>query len=132
MDSSPPGSSVHGISQARILEWVAISFSGGSSQPNTSPALAGGLFTREDQHTVWGLRILRSRHWQIWCPVRPCLVSSRRPPLEPSPLQPVPAAADHQMVKGTRVPSLSPAPPPLGMTDSGGKLVGPRPEQPQL
>ena len=29
---SPPGSSVHGISQARILEWVAISFSRGSSQ----------------------------------------------------------------------------------------------------
>jgi len=27
---SPPGSSVHGILQARILEWVAISFSRGS------------------------------------------------------------------------------------------------------
>ena len=32
MDYSPPGSSVHGISQARILEWVIISFSRGSSQ----------------------------------------------------------------------------------------------------
>ena len=32
MDGSPPGSSVHGILQARILEWVAISFSRGSSQ----------------------------------------------------------------------------------------------------
>ena len=31
--SSPLGSSVHGILQARILEWVAISFSKGSSQP---------------------------------------------------------------------------------------------------
>ena len=31
MDCSPPGSSVHGISQARILEWVAISYSRGSS-----------------------------------------------------------------------------------------------------
>ena len=30
MDNSQPGSSVHGISQARILEWVAISFSKGS------------------------------------------------------------------------------------------------------
>ena len=29
MECSPPGSSVHGISQARVLEWVAISFSGG-------------------------------------------------------------------------------------------------------
>ena len=33
MDFSPPGSSVHGISQERILEWVAISFSRGSSWP---------------------------------------------------------------------------------------------------
>ena len=32
VDHSPPGSSVHGISKARILEWVAISFSRGSSQ----------------------------------------------------------------------------------------------------
>ena len=31
MDWSPPGSSVYGISQARIVEWVAISFSRGSS-----------------------------------------------------------------------------------------------------
>ena len=30
---SPPGSSVHGIFQARILEWVAIPFSRGSSPP---------------------------------------------------------------------------------------------------
>ena len=29
MDSSPPGSSVHGVSQGRILEWVTISSSGG-------------------------------------------------------------------------------------------------------
>ena len=32
MDCNPPGSSVHGISQVRILEWVAISFSRGSLQ----------------------------------------------------------------------------------------------------
>ena len=32
MDCSPPDSSVHGILQARILEWVAIPFSRGSSQ----------------------------------------------------------------------------------------------------
>ena len=34
VDCSPPGPSVHGISQARILEWVAISFFTGSSQSN--------------------------------------------------------------------------------------------------
>ena len=33
MDCSIPGSSVHGIFQARVLEWVAISFSRGSSRP---------------------------------------------------------------------------------------------------
>ena len=33
MDCSPPSSSVHGILQARILEWFAISFSRGSSRP---------------------------------------------------------------------------------------------------
>ena len=33
MDGRPPGSSVHRILQARILEWVAISFSRGSSRP---------------------------------------------------------------------------------------------------
>ena len=34
MDCSPPGSSVHGILQARILDWLAISFSRGSSRPS--------------------------------------------------------------------------------------------------
>ena len=33
MDCSPPGSSVHGILQARVLEWGAVSSSRGSSQP---------------------------------------------------------------------------------------------------
>ena len=33
MDCSPPGSSVHGIFQASTLEWVAISYSRGNSQP---------------------------------------------------------------------------------------------------
>ena len=35
MDSNPPGPSVHGIYQARILQWVAIPFSMGSSDPGT-------------------------------------------------------------------------------------------------
>ena len=53
VDCSLPGSSVHGISQARILEWIAISSSKGSSQTWTEPAspvmatLAGGFFTIE-------------------------------------------------------------------------------------
>ena len=46
MDCSPPGSSVHGISQARVLEWVAISFSRGFYQTCIS-CLAGRFFTTE-------------------------------------------------------------------------------------
>ena len=45
-DCGPPGSSVHGILQARILKWVAFPFSRGSSQPRIdarSPALQGDL-----------------------------------------------------------------------------------------
>ena len=47
MDCSPPGSSVHGILQARILEWVAMPPPGGLPNPGIepmslmSPALAG-------------------------------------------------------------------------------------------
>ena len=44
----PPCSSVHGIFQARMLEWVGISFSRGSPDSEIkpmSPALAGGFFT---------------------------------------------------------------------------------------
>ena len=50
LDCNLPGSSVHGISQARILEWVAISFSRRSSQPRDRThisCLAGGFFTTE-------------------------------------------------------------------------------------
>ena len=53
MDCSPPGSSVHGILQARILEWVAIPplgdlpNSGMEPKSLTSPALAGRFFTTE-------------------------------------------------------------------------------------
>ena len=48
MDYSPLGSSVHTILQARILEWVAIPFSGGSSQPRDRTrvsCIAGRFFT---------------------------------------------------------------------------------------
>ena len=41
VDCSPPGPSVHGILQARILEWVAISFSRGSSWPRDRTQISG-------------------------------------------------------------------------------------------
>ena len=50
MDRIPPGSSVHGILQARMLEWVAIPFSRGSSRPMDQTQVsctAGRFFTSE-------------------------------------------------------------------------------------
>ena len=50
MDCSPPGSSVRGILQARILEWVAMPFSRGSSLPRDwtqGVCIAGRLFITE-------------------------------------------------------------------------------------
>ena len=57
MDCSPPGSSAHGVLQARILEWVTIPFSRGSSQPRDetrSPALAGRFFIPEPPEAPCG------------------------------------------------------------------------------
>ena len=48
MDCSPPGSTVHGVLQARILEWIAFPFSRGSSQPRDRTQvsrIADGFFT---------------------------------------------------------------------------------------
>ena len=53
MNCSLPGSSIHGILQARIIEWVAISFSRGSSRPRDQThifcisCLADRFFTTE-------------------------------------------------------------------------------------
>ena len=62
LDSSPPGSSVHGILQARILEWVAMTVSRGSSRPGIesaslmSPAFGRWVlyhFTSATWHAMW-------------------------------------------------------------------------------
>ena len=53
MDSGPPGSSVHGILQARIVEWIALPFSSGSSLPRDRTRvsyIAGRFFT------IWATR----------------------------------------------------------------------------
>ena len=56
---APPGSSVHGISQAGALEWVAIPFPSGCSRPRDvtyNSYLAGGFFTLSHQghpHVIW-------------------------------------------------------------------------------
>ena len=52
MDSSLPGSTVHGIFQARILEWAAISFSRGSSQPRDRTPVS---CIADRRFTVWAM-----------------------------------------------------------------------------
>ena len=50
MDCGPPGSSVRGVYQVRVLEWVAMPFCRGSSQPRDGSWIsctAGGVFTTE-------------------------------------------------------------------------------------
>ena len=76
MDGSPPVSSVHGISQARILEWVAISFSRGSSHPiywnciSYIPALAGRFLsigtTWEAAFIVCVKFLFIDSHWKLF------------------------------------------------------------------
>ena len=65
MDCSQPGSSVHGIFQARILEWVAIFFSRGSSQRRDQTHISyitGGFFT------VWATREAQEYWNGLPCP----------------------------------------------------------------
>ena len=57
MDCSLPGSSVHGIFQAIVLEWIAISFSRVSSQPRARTRVSHIVDRR---FTVWATREVKS------------------------------------------------------------------------
>ena len=80
MDCSSPGSSVHGILQARILEWVAISFSRGSSWPRDQicSSLIGRwiLYCWDTKETleslVCGSKLCLLAHLFSWCLVVVC------------------------------------------------------------
>ena len=61
MDCSLPGSSVHGIFPARILEWVAIYSSKGSSQPGDQTHIS---FIASSFFTCWTIR--RGQSWRAW------------------------------------------------------------------
>ena len=70
MDCSPPGSSVHGILQARILEWVAMPSSRGSSQPRDQTQVShivGRFFivwATGEAHEYWiGYPFSRGSSW---------------------------------------------------------------------
>ena len=71
VDCSPPGSSIHGILQVRILEWVAISFSRGSSRSRNQTRvsrIAGGCFNlwaTRDRTKSW--YNLSRKQWSLKC-----------------------------------------------------------------
>ena len=72
MDCSPPGSSVHEIFQARILEWVAISFSRGSSQPRDRTWVsrtAGKFFTNWATREAQSLAHLLTKFPFLFLPI---------------------------------------------------------------
>ena len=73
MDCCPPGSSVHGILQARILEWVAIPSSRGSSRPRdwTQVSCTAGRF-----FTIWTTVV-----WSKWVWLQNSQKVSSSPPL---------------------------------------------------
>ena len=81
MDCSPPGTSVHGVSQARVLEWAAISFSrdllhpGIELKPPASPALVGRFFTTEPpgKSTLIVFYSLQKEGTEIQSCYKPCL-----------------------------------------------------------
>ena len=84
MDCSLPGSSVHGISQVRILEWVAISYSRGSSRPRDQTPVScifcidrwilyHDMLQKKSSHFLWDAResfqegILSDLGLRGWC-----------------------------------------------------------------
>ena len=78
MDCSPPGSTVHGFLQARILEWVGISSSRGSSRPRDGThfscvsCTAGGFFTAEPLTKLSSVQLLScvqlfATPWTVTC-----------------------------------------------------------------
>ena len=67
VDCNPPGASVHETLQTRILEWVVISSSRGSSRPRDQTCISCGFFTTWATWEAWG-NIQRVPIWQsrVW------------------------------------------------------------------
>ena len=66
MECSPPASSVHGVLQARILEWVAISFSRGSSWPGPQQ------WKQSPNHWKVKGKVLVAQSCPIFCDLMDC------------------------------------------------------------
>ena len=83
MSYSPPGSSAHGILQARILDWVAISYSRGSSRPRDQTRVSSCLLHWQKESLPLA-QLVRPAH-SIPKKVHQCRepTSSRQSPISP-------------------------------------------------
>ena len=89
MDCSPPGSSIHGIFQARVLEWGAIAFSGINCywSLNSSPADQLSSQYLQTQKVCQHFIFLRTSSPFLilhWCLLRSCIAILLGPPLQSS------------------------------------------------
>ena len=95
IDSSPPGSSIHGILQARILEWVSISFSRGSSRlrDQTQVSCIAGrrfnLWATREAPWMWELDCEEGWVPKNWCFWTVVLEKTLESPLDCKEIQPV-------------------------------------------
>ena len=80
VDCSPPGSTVHGILQARILEWVAISFSRGSSRPRDRTQVSR---IRGRRFNLWATSLSSNSQGKEFCQ-KPCKLEVALSPIKPS------------------------------------------------
>ena len=84
MDCSPPGSSVHGISQASILDWVALPFLSPGDLPDSGiepvSSIANRFFTAEPLKWKWSCSVVSNSAtpWTIAYQASPSMGFSRR------------------------------------------------------
>ena len=94
VDCSPPGSSLHGILQARVLEWGAISFSRGSSRPRdrTRVSRIGGR-----RFNLWATREALWTCYHLAIPKNQAVLADH-PELEPTGQKLCPHGASNQLL----------------------------------
>ena len=119
MDCSPPGSSVCGIPQARILEWVAMPSSKGSSWPrDRTSILMSPKFLSPLQPLLWNLCLYI--HLPIWWLLHECLRESWVPSLgQEDPLEK--EMATYSSILAWRIPWTEK---PGGLQSMGWQRVG--------